>query len=367
MSNDLLYQLALCLTPHIGYVHAKTLAEHFGSAQSIFNASKRGLEKLEGIGEVRARSLKNFRDFSKAEKEILFLEKYRIKPLFLTDANYPQRLLHCYDPPTLLFYKGSADLNAPRMVAIVGTRNNSDYGKHAVEKLVKELEPYQPTIVSGLAFGIDAIAHRAAMKYRRPTIGVIGHGLDTIYPPENTSLAKDMLGQGGILTEFRSNTKPDKHNFPSRNRVVAGLSDAIIIIESRVKGGSMITADIAMGYNRDVFAIPGRINDSRSEGCNWLIMQNKAMMFTDISQLAETMGWKEDPVRRLIPQQKIFVDLPEEEKNILNIIGDKQPVSIDQLNLISGLSMSRVASAILRLELELLIRRLPGKMYQLMS
>ena len=291
MSADLLYQLSLCQVPYIGYVHAKMLAERFPSAQAVFCASQRELECLEGIGTIRARSIKKFRDFNKAEKEIAFIRKYGIQTLFLKDDEYPRRLLDCYDPPTVLFYKGKANLNAAKILSVVGTRNSTDYGKQVVEKLMRDFSALNILIISGLALGIDAIAHTAALENNLRTVGVVAHGLDTLYPPENTLLAREILKDGGLLTEFPSNTKPDKHSFPSRNRIVAGISDATIIIESGIRGGSMITADMASGYNRDVFAIPGRIADAKSIGCNHLIRNNKAILLTEASQLNEIMGW----------------------------------------------------------------------------
>ena len=237
MNQDLLYQLALTLVPNIGDVHSKILVQHYGDAQTIFNAKKSDLEKIDGIGAVRAKSLKDFTDFESAEKEIDFISRYKIQTLFLTDKSYPQRLLNCYDSPTLLFYKGSADLNASKIVGIVGTRSNTEYGKSFTEKLVKDLSEQNILIVSGLAFGIDAYAHKAALKNGLPTVGVVGHGLQTIYPSEHAGLAKEMLKKdGGILTEFFSNTKPDKHNFPLRNRLVAGICDATVLVETNIKG-----------------------------------------------------------------------------------------------------------------------------------
>lgn len=235
MDSELLNQLALTLVPNIGDVQAKILINHFGDATSIFKAKKTLLEKIEGIGEVRAKSIKEFDDFHLAEHEIKFIEKYNIKTLFLTDADYPKRLLNCYDSPTLLFYKGTADLNASKVLAIVGTRSNTDYGKTFTEKLVKDLSEQNILIISGLAHGIDAIAHKSALKNNLPTVGVVGHGLDKVYPSENTNLAKDMVKEGGgLLSEFFSGTKPDKHNFPLRNRVVAGLSDATVVVDTTI-------------------------------------------------------------------------------------------------------------------------------------
>lgn len=228
------------------------------------------------------------------EDEIKFIEKYKIKPLFLTDPNYPKRLLNCYDSPTLLYYRGDADLNVPKIVAIIGTRKHTDYAKLVTEKLVKELTAQNITVVSGLAFGVDAIAHKSAVKNGLPTVGVLAHGLDQIYPAEHAGLARDMIKHhGGLLTEFRSKSKPDKHNFPTRNRIVAGMSDATIVIETEIKGGSMITAELANSYNKDVFAFPGKVTDSKSTGCNYLIKNNKAMLLTDAAELMQVMQWED--------------------------------------------------------------------------
>ncbi|MGZ3846943.1 MAG: DNA-processing protein DprA, partial [Flavisolibacter sp.] len=286
MNSELLNQLALTLVPNVGDVQAKVLVNHFGDATSIFKARKSALEKIDGIRGPAATSIKEFKDFHLAEEELKFIEKYKIKTLFLNDPAYPKRLLNCYDSPTLLFYKGSADLNVSKVLAIVGTRSNTEYGKQFTEQLVQDLSAEDILIVSGLAHGIDAIAHRAALKNNLPTVGVVGHGLDKIYPYENTNLAKEMIKQGGgLLTEFFSGSKPDKHNFPLRNRIVAGISDATIVVETDIKGGSMITAKLADAYNRDVFAVPGRSSDKASSGCNHLIKYNKAILLTDAEEL----------------------------------------------------------------------------------
>jgi DNA processing protein len=366
MKNDLLYQLALTQVPLIGAVHAKTLARHFGSAEAIFKARNGQLEKVEGIGTARAAAIKSFAGFTGLETEILFIEKYNILPLFITDAGYPQRLVHCYDPPTLLFYKGKANLNASHIIAIIGTRHSSDYGRQVTEKLVQELAGMDVLIVSGLAYGIDGLAHKAALKYELPTVGVLGHGLDTIYPSQHTSLAKEMIKQeGGLLTEFCSNTKPDKHNFPARNRIVAGMSDATIVVETDTKGGSMITAELANGYNKDVFAFPGKITDTKSAGCNYLIKSNKAMLLTGAQDLIDTMGWTDTRQTNIKPQRNLFTELSEEEKKVAGILQEKGAVHIDELNMHSGLSSSAVAAAILNMELEGMIQTLPGKRYKL--
>ena len=367
MNNELLHQLALTLVPNIGDVQAKILIQHFGEVSAIFKAKTSALEKIEGIGSVRAKSIKEFDDFHIAEKEHEFIEKYKIKTFFLTDKDYPKRLLNCYDSPTLLFYKGIADLNAPKIVAIVGTRTNTEYGKQFTEKLVKDLSEQNITIISGLAFGIDAMAHKAALKHGLPTVGVVGHGLDKIYPSENSSLAKEMIkAEGGILSEFFSGTKPDKHNFPLRNRIVAGISDATVVVETNIKGGSMITGNLANAYNRDVFAVPGRTTDTKSSGCNHLIKYNKAILLTDADELLELMGWKEKSKTKTKKQKELFIELTPEEKQVVQLLQAKETVSIDEINLSSGLSSSTIAAAILNLELQNVVASLPGKMYKLL-
>lgn len=366
MNSELLYQLALTEVPNIGWVQAKILAQHFGDAEKIFKAKLATLEKIEGIGTIRAKSLKGFNDFSNAEEEMRFIEKFRIKPLFITDKEYPQRLLNCYDSPTLLFYKGNADLNPAKIVAIIGTRTHTDYSKKMTETLVEELSVQNILIVSGMAYGVDAIAHKTALKNNLPTVGVLGHGLDQVYPPDHSNLAKEMLKDGGLLTEFRSNTNPDKHNFPTRNRIVAGMSDATIVVESGIKGGSMVTAELANGYNKDVFAFPGKVTDHKSAGCNYLIKSNKAMLLTDAQQLIEIMGWEERSQKTKVKRQKeIFIELSKNEKIIVDLLNEKEMVHIDEINLRSGLSSSAIAAAILNLELQNVVSGLPGKIYKL--
>ncbi len=366
MTTDLLYQLALTEVPNVGWVQAKILAQHFGEAEKIFKAKQPTLEKIEGIGTIRAKSIKDFHDFSDAEDEIKFIEKFKIKPLFITDNEYPQRLLNCYDSPTLLFYKGTADLNTSKIIAIVGTRTHTDYSKKITDKFIQELSSQNILIVSGMAFGVDAIAHRASVKNNLQTIGVLGHGLDQIYPPDHAGLAKDILKHdGGLLTEFRSKTKPDKHNFPTRNRIVAGMSDATVVIESGIKGGSMVTAELANGYNKDVFAFPGKVTDSKSAGCNYLIKSNKAMLLTDAQELIEVMGWEAKKIKGKKSQKEIFIELSKDEKIIIDILNEKETVHIDEINLRSGLSSSAIAVAILNLELQNVVNGLPGKMYKL--
>ncbi|MEO5682943.1 MAG: DNA-processing protein DprA [Chitinophagaceae bacterium] len=368
MNNNLLHQVALTLVPNIGPVQASILINHFGDAMAVFKAKKSALDKLEGIGEVRASGIRAFAGFKKAEEEIAFIEKYRITPLFLTDKAYPRRLLNCYDPPTMLYYRGTADLNTSKIIAIIGTRSKTDYGKQLTEKLVADLQEQQVLIMSGLALGVDAIAHKAALKHQLPTVAVMAHGLDKIYPAEHTILARDIIKEhGGLLTEFRSKTKPDKHNFPSRNRIVAGMSDAVVVVETDIKGGSMITAELANGYNKDVFAFPGRTTDSKSAGCNYLIKNNKAILLTGAKDIIDIMGWSEKQLRPKKLQTELFIQLSDEEKIIVDLLKEKETMPIDELRVRSKLNSSTVAAAILNLELKNVVASMPGKMYKLIS
>lgn len=365
MTNDLLYQVALTLVPNIGNVHAKSLVNIYGSAEAVFKAKKKELENIEGIGTIRANSIKAFDNFQSSEEELAFIEKYKITPLFINDKNYPQRLLNCYDSPVLLYYRGNADLNCTKIISIVGTRNNTDYGKIVCEKLIDNLSQENILVISGLAFGIDTIAHKAALKNNLSTIGVLAHGLDRIYPHQNKTLAKQMAEQGGLLTEFISNTNPDKQNFPKRNRIVAGMCDAVIVIETGKKGGSLITAELGNNYNKDVFAIPGRVNDSKSEGCNYLIKNNKAALINNAEDLLELMNWKPQEKKAPKKQRELFIELTEDEKNVIDILQQKDGVQIDELYFKSGLSSSAVAAALLTLEMQGIIASLPGKVYKM--
>jgi DNA processing protein len=366
MNNQLVYQLALTLVPQIGPVQARQLLDVLGTAETIFKSKKSLLEKIDGIGSVRAAAIRRFADFKKAEDETAFLEKYKIQTLFLTDEDYPKRLLHCYDAPVMLYYRGEAPLNSSKIVSVVGTRNKTDYGKQLTDKFIKDLSEQQVLIVSGLAMGIDTIAHKAALRNKLATVGVLAHGLDKIYPPENTLLAKEMIQSGGgILTEFRSKTKPDKHNFPSRNRIVAGLADATVVIETDIKGGSLITAELAVNYNKDVFAFPGRVGDAKSAGCNHLIKTNKAALITEAADLVFMMGWNTPLTKKKSVQKELFIQLSDEERKIVDLLKEKETTPIDEINHRSGLSSSTVAAAMLNLELQNVIVSLPGKLFKL--
>ncbi|ANH84026.1 DNA protecting protein DprA [Niabella ginsenosidivorans] len=366
MEHPLMYRIALTLIPNIGPVIARVLLQHL-SPEEIFTEKRHLLERIEGLGKFRIDCIKQFNDFERVEKEIAFIEKYGIRPLFITDAAYPQRLLNCYDAPVMLYYKGAADLNTSKVVAVVGSRSHTDYGKQICEQLVEGLRGSEVLVISGLAYGIDLLAHKFALKARLDTVGVLAHGLDKIYPSDHVSIAKEMIQQGGLLTEFLTKTKPDRHHFPSRNRIVAGMSDAVIVVETDVKGGSMITAELADSYNKDVFAFPGRVGDKKSNGCNHLIKTNRAGLLTDAQQLLEAMNWaplKKKPTKQ--PARTLFMDLSPEEQVIVDLLKKKEQAAIDEIHLRSGLSSSTVAIAILNLEMQNIIQALPGKLYQLL-
>lgn len=363
-SDDLFYQIALTRTEWIGDKLARHLLTIFGSAEAIFKAPAKQLATLEHFGTQRVKALKKAIDIKRIEEEIRFMTRHQIQPLFFSDNDYPQKLKHCPDAPILLYFKGKASLNASRVISIVGTRAHTDYGLRCTENLIYELKTADILIVSGLAFGIDAIAHRAALNQGIPTIGVLGHGLDRIYPAQHKSLARDMLENGGLLTEHGRGTNPDKQNFPTRNRIVAGIADVTVVIETDEKGGSMITAQLASGYNRDVAAFPGRTIDNKSRGCNYLIRTHIAQMITGAGDLLEMMNW-EPAKRKPAVQKKLFLHLNKEEQALCTILEGAEGVHIDELALKSALSNTKLASMLLSLELEGLVKALPGKRFRL--
>jgi DNA processing protein len=334
--EKLKYCIALTLLPDVGPVLAKNLVSYCGSVEEIFKKKKSSLEKVPGIGPERANRVLSVSNevFERAEREAVFIRKNKITPMFYTDAGYPVRLKQCDDGPVLLFYKGVADLNSSRVIAIIGTRNATDYGRDITERLVNDFVKYNVTIVSGLAYGIDVTSHKAAVKNNLPTVGVLGHGLDRLYPAIHASVAEKMIQNGGLITEFPSGTNPDKENFLQRNRIVAGLVDAVIVIESAKKGGALITADYANGYNRDVFAIPGNINNGYSEGCNDLIRLNKAGLVQSAANVVEMMGWKLNAESKVESKQlKMFHDLKDDERILVKVLQEKGKLDIDTITL----------------------------------
>jgi len=361
---SLIHQIALTLVKSVGHVHAKNLLARFGSAEAIFDADKSQLLAVQGIGEFTASQLLNTHALSMAAKQLHFIQQHKIEILFYTDDRYPRRLKDCYDAPVLLYYKGNADLNHHRIVSIVGTRNATAYGQALCRQLAEVLQPYNVLIVSGLAYGIDVTAHKESLSFDIPTIGVLGHGLDMMYPPVHKQIAGRMLKCGGLLTEFPPGSRVHKENFPKRNRIIAGISDLTIVVEAAMKGGALITAEIAGSYNRDVFAFPGRTSDIYSQGCNFLIKTNRAGLITQPKDLIYYMGW--DDVLPEVPgkQMEIPPDLSAGETKILTVL-QGSPLEVDELCAAAGMQQSKLAIYLLNLELKGLILVLPGKVYTL--
>ncbi len=367
MNNDLLYQIALTKIPNIGHVHAKMLIRSFENAEQVFNTPRNKLEKIDGIGFVRANCIKAFKDYKSCEHEIEFIKKNNIQPLFVSDNDYPKRLLNCYDAPVLLYFKGNISLNKTKVISVIGTRSNSEYGKNICEKFIADLSKHDITIISGLAYGIDSIAHKSAIKHNLSTVAVLAHGLDRIYPYANKKLSEEITEQGGLLTEYTSGTIPDKQNFPGRNRITAGICDALVIIETGKTGGSLITAELANGYNKDVFAVPGRVSDPKSEGCNNLIKNNKACLITKADDLLEIMNWEEKINKPQLRQRELFFQLTADESKLVAILKEVKEADIDTVTYKSAISYSAVACALLSLELNGIIQSMPGKRYKLID
>lgn len=349
----------------IGDVNAKALLAYCGDAREVFGKKATHLRKIPGIGERLARSVASGSGVLKrAEEEVRFIEKYHITPLFFTDPGYPNRLRYCSDAPVMLYYKGSADLNTERIVAIVGTRRPSEYGKQKTEELVAELQGSGVLVISGLAYGIDILAHKCALGNGLDTVGVLGHGLDRLYPQSHEKTARRMLKQGGLLTDYMSGTKPDAVNFPKRNRIVAGICDALVVIESKRTGGSLITATIANSYNKDVFAFPGQAGDPLAEGCNGLIKRNRAGLIENGADLLDAMNWKDEKAEKTPAQIPLMIGLSEEERRVMNAFSEKKTLHIDELCHTVDQPVSRVSAMLLQLEFSNLVRSKPGKMYE---
>lgn len=363
MSEQLLYKIGLTLIPGVGDVVGKKLVAYCGGPEAVFKEKKKHLEKIPGIGAHTISGIINQQVLSRAEQELIYIEKKEINALFYLDKSYPKRLQHCADSPMLLYYKGTTDLNLQRVIGIVGTRNASEYGRHVCEQIVDDFRNDNVLIVSGLAYGIDSYAHRASVKNNIPTIGVLAHGLDRIYPAQNKSLSEKMLANGGLLTEFMAGTIPDRENFPRRNRIVAGMIDALIVVESAKRGGALITADIANSYNRDVFAVPGRVGDTFSEGCNYLIRTNRAALLENASNLRYLLGWGEQQTTG--GQTKLFRDFSEDEQKVMDVFGQEKECGIDDIMLRSAFPASKLAGILLTLEFDGVIVALPGKKYKI--
>jgi len=350
----------------IGGVLARNLVAYTGSAQQVFSESFKALVKIPGIGEVNAKRIRNNGVFEKAEKELEFIQKYKIDVRFYTDKNYPRRLKPCPDAPIILYSKGKMNLDEQRVVSIVGTRNATEYGKTICEQLIQGFAErnYPVLVVSGLAYGIDIHAHKMALKYNVPTIGVVGHGLDKIYPSLHADTARKMLENGGLLSDFPSGTKIDPPNFIRRNRIIAGLADATIVIESAEKGGALITAEIASSYNRDVFAFPGRVDETWSRGCNRLIRLSGASLIQDIDDLEFFMGWETTEKEKVV-QSSLFLDLTPDEEKVVELLKNEGELFIDQISAELKMPGSKVSALLLNMEFKNLLVALPGKMYRL--
>ena len=353
------------MLPGVGDILAKNLVAYCGSAEAVFKEKKQALAKIPGIGSATAAKISSAKPLQRAEEELRFVQEKNVQLFFYLDNDYPKRLKHCSDGPILLYYKGNASLNPDRALAMVGTRNATAHGKQLTEKLVESLKPYHASVISGLAYGIDITAHKAAVDHNVPTIGVLAHGLDRIYPALHTKIADQMLENGGLLTELPSGTNPDRENFPKRNRIIAGMTDATIVVEAAAKGGALITAEIAHGYNRDVFAVPGRPDDVYSAGCNKLIYLNKAAILRSAKDFEFYLNWEsEKDAAKKQDQTKLFIDVAPEEEPITEVLRVNGKTHIDALCQKAGLPISQTVQLLFSLELKGAIRTHPGKVYE---
>lgn len=360
------YKIGIGMIPYVGSITAKKLIAYTGSIEGVFKEKRKTLEKIPGIGPFLSKSITQKGLLDKAEKEIEFINKYNIKVFFYLDNDYPGRLKNCCDAPLILYSKGDASLNTEKIISIVGTRKATKTGLDECNKLVDNLAANHPgiVIVSGLAYGIDICAHKAALRNDLPTVAVLGHGLNTIYPAVHRNIARKISSHGALLTEFISGDTIDRNNFIKRNRIIAGISDATIVVESALNGGALITADIANSYDRDVFAYPGRITDEFSKGCNRLIKINKAALMENINDLEYHLGW--DIKKKNKPmQQKLFKELTDDEKKITDILKEEKEITIDVLCLKLNLPASYVSTMLLGMEFNGIIMSLPGKVYKL--
>jgi DNA processing protein len=366
MDQNRLALLALHFIPGLGDYLIRQLISYCGSAEKVFQLPRGKLLKVPGIGSVTADAIKKEKPFQRAENEIIKAEKEETRLIFFIDRNYPSRLRQLNDAPTLLYAKGNIDFENPKMVGIVGTRKATEYGRRCVDELIGGLVSHRACIVSGLAYGIDIHAHKQSLRHGLPTIGVMGSGIDVIYPASHKETVRRMYYSGGIVTEHPFGTNPDAHNFPARNRIVAGLCDAIVIVEAAAKGGALITAEIANSYNKDVFAFPGNIGQTTSEGCNNLIKTNKAFLITSVKDLEYLMNWD----LRSPPKKKKLLgpaeSLEGDEKKVVELLAENHnQLIIDELSWKSGMPVSHLASVLLNLEFKGIISPLPGKVYKL--
>lgn len=361
--QDLFYLLALLRIEGVGDIMAKKLLANFGSAEEIFKTKTNQIAAIDGVGSVLLKNLKDKTVFEKANQELQFITKNNIKTSFFQDENYPERLKHCIDSPVLIFSSGNINLKNRKIISIVGTRQITSYGIEFCKNLIEDLAPLDPIIVSGFAYGVDIVAHQFAMENKLQTIGVLAHGLNQIYPKTHKKYMSKMEENGGFITEFWSSTNPDKENFVRRNRIVAGMTEATIVIESADRGGSLITANLANDYNRDVFAVPGRVTDKYSQGCNQLIKIQKANVLTCAADLVYILNWdienKSKPV-----QKQLFVDLELEEQKIYDYLLKNGKELLDIIALQCEFPIYKISGMLLNMELKGVIRPLPGKLFE---
>lgn len=361
--SDLQYVLALQHVPNLGDASAKKLIRHAGSAEAVFKEKKAALLKIDGIGNTKLSDLFSSENMKAAEEEMKFIQSNRIQTLFYLDSDYPERLRHCWDGPILLFQRGNIDLVNKKVLSVVGTRRATTHGIGFCEKLVEDLAVLDIVIVSGFAYGIDITAHRAAIKNGLQTIGCLAHGLNQLYPAVHRKYVTDVDANGGFLTDFWSTDLFDRNNFLKRNRIIAGLSEATVVIESAEKGGSLVTADIANSYSREVFAVPGRPSDSQSKGCNMLIKSQQAHVLTSAADLVYMLNWQpQTPVKPI--QKQLFVELEEEEEMLYGYLKENGKEQLDLIALNCSIPTFRAATLLLNMELKGVVRPLPGKLFE---
>lgn len=363
--EKLIYQIALTLIPKIGAITARKLVEHIGSPEAVFREKPGLLRKIPGVGDYLAGQVSRRNYFVAAEKEIENMEKHRISSVYYQDPAYPQLLKNCEDGPLVLFYRGKARLNRQKLLSIVGTRSATGYGREVCEAIVAGLSARYPdlVIVSGLAYGIDVMAHRFALKYGLDTFAVLAHGLTTLYPSSHADVAGRILEQGALLTDFHSATKPEKNNFLRRNRIIAGLSEATLVVESGPVGGALITAELAASYNREVLAVPGRATDPHSAGCNNLIKVNIAALVEGSQDIEKLLGW-ETTVPDSDPQLVITTPLTKEEEQVLQTLDGESGTGPDIISIRSGIPMHRLMGLLLQMELSGKVSVMPGNSYK---
>ncbi len=365
MNSDLIQQqIAVSLLQGIGPIRARRMLAKLPNIDTLFTASLKELEHLTGISQKILRKMNRQNALVLAKKEVEFVLKHNIQPYFLTDTTYPRRLKQCEDAPLMLYGKGNLELNPTKTVAIVGTRNATAYGIKVCEELIQSFVGQNILVVSGMAYGIDICVHQLCVSHNVPTIGVLGHGLDRMYPQSHNATAQRMLNQGGLLTEFVSGTQPDRENFPMRNRIVAGMCDATIVVESKNKGGSLITAELANDYSRDVFAVPGNIGQTYSEGCNQLISQSKAHLYHGPNSFLKWMNWQQTDTPK-ISQRQLFMNLNEEEQEMLGYLEKEGEQHMDMLAQKTKKPISQTSVLLFHLEMSGWVKALPGKKYAL--